>query len=192
MESTEACTLTSFSAPSVLAIACPPDLVARCAKALEGIGITLRTCDVLNAATAVAERRPLALVLVEELYAFNPAEFDALARDVQASLVRVEPRILVPKLELLLGSAIDAAASRRGELLPAWPDVDEGRQAIAPPPSPETPAVLEVDDREGERSTEPNMGLFAYRVGQRVPSRAGLSMAWPVRSDAPPSSRPGT
>ncbi len=178
MKPTDGATLTAVAAPAVLAIGCAPDLVARCAQALAGIGVALRTCDFLNAATAVAERRPLALVLPDDLYAFDPEEFDALARDVRASLVRVEDEIVVAKLELLLTAAIDDAAARRGELLPAWPELDPG-------------PVLERDDRETGRRTAPHPALQAYVIGQRLPSRADLAaVAWPSLSDAPPSSRP--
>ena len=178
--STDGSTLPALTAPAVLAIGCPPDLVTRCAQALEGIGVGLRTCDFLNMATAVAERRPLVLVLLEDLYAFDPEEFGALARDVRASLVRVEIDIDVAKLELLLAAAIDTAAAERGELLPAWPDVD------APP-------ILQQDDRERRRRTEPNPAMIAYPIGQRLPSRADLAaVAWPALAEAPPPSRPGT
>ena len=180
MKPSDGSTLPALAAPAVLAIGCPPDLVARCARALEGIGVALRTCDFLNAATAVAERRPLAMVLPDDLYAFDPDEFDALARDVRASLVRVESDIAVPMLELLLTAAIDAAAARRGELLPAWPEADGL-------------PVLERDDRERGRRTLPNPTMLAYPIGQRLPSRADLAaVAWPRPSEAPPSSRPGT
>jgi hypothetical protein len=37
----------------------------------------------------VATWRPFAIVLSEEIYAFDAAEFDALARDVQAALIAV-------------------------------------------------------------------------------------------------------
>jgi hypothetical protein len=196
MKPTDSATLTAVAAPAVLAIGCAPDLVARCAQALGGIGVALRTCDFLNAATAVAERRPLALVLPDDLYAFDPEEFDALARDVRASLVRVEDEIVVAKLELLLTAAIDAAAARRGELLPAWPDDDlglghDGGPSEGPPTPPR--AVLERDDRERGRRTAPHPALQAYVIGQRLPSRADLAaVAWPSLSDGPPSSRPGT
>jgi hypothetical protein len=180
MKTTDGSTLPALAAPVVLAVGCPPDLLARCARALEGIGVALRTCDFLNAATAVAERRPLAMVMPNDLYAFDPDEFDALARDVQASLVRVEEDIPVPKLELLLGTAIDAAAVRRSELLPAWPEM-------------ESPPVLEKDERETGRTTAPPPALLSYPIGQRLPSRADLvAVAWGARSDGPPPSRPGT
>ncbi len=179
MKTTDGSTLTALAAPAVLAIGCSPDLVARCVQALEGIGVALRTCDFLNAATVAAERRPLALVMLEDLYAFDPLEFDALARDVRASLVRVEDGITVPKLEMLLAAAIDTAAAERGVLLPAWPEVGAG-------------SILEKDDRETGRRTPADPSLVRYDVGQRLPSRANLAAAaWPALAEGPPPSRPG-
>jgi hypothetical protein len=170
---TDRSTLTALMAPAVVAIGCSPELVARCARALEGMGLALRTCDFLNSATVVAERRPLAMVMVEDLYAFDPDEFDALARDVQASLVRVEDDIPLAKLELLLSTAVDAAAARRGELLPAWADVDDR-------------PILEKDDREVGRSTAPNPARLVYPIGQRLPSQTDLAaVAWAPRADLP-------
>lgn len=43
--------------------------------------------DLASAATKVARARPFALVVSDEIYAFDSAEFDALARDVQAELI---------------------------------------------------------------------------------------------------------
>jgi hypothetical protein len=181
MKRADGSTLAAFATPAVLAIGCSPDLVARCLRALEGIGVALRTCDFLNAATVAAERRPLALLILEDLYAFDPHEFDALARDVRASLVRVEDGIAVAKLEMLLAAAIDRAAAERGELLPAWPELGAG-------------PILEKDERELGRRTPADPTRIAYGIGQRLPSQAELAaaVAWPVRGEAPPSSRPGT
>ena len=47
----------------------------------------LITAEVATAATKVARARPFAIILSDELYCFDAAEFDALARDVQASLI---------------------------------------------------------------------------------------------------------
>src|SRR5204863_79360 len=100
----------------------------------------------LNAATAAAERRPLAIVMLDDLYAFDPEEFAALARDVRASMVRVEEDIPAAKLALLLMAAIDDAAARRDELLPAWSSDDPA------PEWPEEPAVAATNGRR----TAPN------------------------------------
>ena len=83
-------TIPALPPPTVLAVSCPPELVARCAGALLTIGIGLKECGFVSAATVAAERRPLAIVIVKDIYLFDPDAFDALARDVQASLVRVD------------------------------------------------------------------------------------------------------
>jgi hypothetical protein len=157
-------TLTALTALTVLAIACPPELVACCERALEGMGVGLRQCTFLNTRTAVAQRRPLVLLILDDVYAFDPEEFDALAKDVRASLVRVEEGISEAKLELLLTAAIDAAAARREQVASATSHT---------------------------RRTAPNPAARGYRVGQRLPAADELAAAvWPDRhSTPPPSSR---
>jgi hypothetical protein len=112
--------VASLSAPSVLAIACSLGLVTRCHRAVERIGVDLCACSFVEGPTMVAKRWPMVIVTLEDLFAFDPAEFVALARDVQASLVRVAENVSVPMLELLLSAAIDATTARRGELLAFW------------------------------------------------------------------------
>jgi hypothetical protein len=151
-------TLRALNAPTVLAIGCPPELTARCAQALEGIGAVLAGADVVTAPTLAAARQPLAIVLMEDLYAFDPDEFDALARDVRASLVKVEEDISAAMLELLLSAAIDAALDRRRDARAA------GQQAVvrpalgdraAPPPPPAS-----AQDRSTGRQRRPSFSDF--------------------------------
>ena len=179
MPSVNADTLPSLAAPTVLVVSCPPELVARCAQAIQPLGLALQECGFIAAATMAAERRPLAIVMTEDLYAFDPEELDALARDVRASLVRIEEDITVAKLELILEAAVDEAARQRREMLAAW---------RAPQVSPATASV------EDGRRTVPDPRLLAYSVGQRLPSRADLvAAAWMGRASTPPppSSRRG-
>ena len=126
MPSGDHTTLTAVAAPTVIAIGCPPELNARCTRALAATGVRLEDCEVSNAVTMVAERQPLVIVLVEDLYAFDPDEFDALARDVRASLLRVEEDIVEAKLEMLLSAAIDATIERRK---------GDGVVVLSPPPA---------------------------------------------------------
>jgi site-specific recombinase len=49
----------------------------------------LVTCDMRAAQTRAAELRPFAIVMPDELHAFDSAEFAALARDVGAQLIVV-------------------------------------------------------------------------------------------------------
>lgn len=173
-------TLTAFAAPTVLAIACPPEVIERLRRALEGIGVGLKECGFVAAPTEAARRRPLALVMLEDVYAFDPEELDALARDVNASLVRIEESTNEAMLELLLNAAIESAAARRNELLPLEPieDAPPSVEPVEPPP-----------DSAHSRRTAPDPGtLRSYQVGRRMPSRADVAAAaWP-QSSGPPSS----
>jgi hypothetical protein len=45
------------------------------------------TAEIATAATMVARARPFAIVVSDEIYSFDSSEFDALARDVQATLI---------------------------------------------------------------------------------------------------------
>jgi hypothetical protein len=47
------------------------------------------TCEVREAQTRAAELRPFAIVMYDDVYAFDSTEFDALARDVRAELIVV-------------------------------------------------------------------------------------------------------
>lgn len=120
-------TQTAVTAPTVLTIGCSPELRQRCAQALTAIGTILKHGELAQAPTLVAERRPLAIVLPQELYDFDPSEFDALARDVSASLLRVEDDISEAILEMLLGAAIDASLARRAKQGAVIVPVDDPR-----------------------------------------------------------------
>ncbi len=180
-------TLPSLAAPAVLVVSCPPDLVSRCAEALESLGLARQACGFLAAATMAAERRPLAIVMTDDVYAFDPDAFDALARDIRASLVRVEEDITAPKLELILEVAVDEAARRRREM---GGTIDDGGSALHGGRAPSRT----LPSSEDGRRTVPNPTQLAYRIGQRLPSQADLvAAAWKGRrsSSPPPSSRRG-
>lgn len=148
-------TLTAVAAPTVITIGCTPNLNRRCARALASTGVTLKDCEVSNAATTVAARQPLVIVVVEDVYAFDPGEFDALARDVRASLLRVEDDIAEATLELLLGAAIDATLERRKRSGAA---VAKGPAPAAPrgeTPSPSWTPVRRKRSRSGEMEAAP-------------------------------------
>jgi hypothetical protein len=65
------------------------------------------TADLASAATLVARERPFAIVVSDEIYGFDAAEFDALARDVGATLIAlptegVPQRVLQERLTPLV------------------------------------------------------------------------------------------
>ena len=66
--------------------------------------------DLASAATKVARTRPFAIVVSDEIYALDSAEFDALARDVQAELIALPTDGVPTKLlhERLLPLILDA------------------------------------------------------------------------------------
>ena len=76
-------------------------VVARAAAA------RLEACGVEDAATAVASNRPFALIVPDAVYGLDPAEFEALARAVGATLLQIPAQgmteeranaLLVPRL----------------------------------------------------------------------------------------------
>ena len=73
---------------AVIVIGGPDELVEATRRAAALVtNAAVVTADVATAATKVANTRPFAIVVSDELYSFDAAEFDALARDVQASLI---------------------------------------------------------------------------------------------------------
>jgi hypothetical protein len=71
------------------------------------VAARIEVADVRGAATVVAAQRPFAVVLEDDVFAFDPAEFEALGRDVGAELVIVPAGtapddrmpLLLPKLK---------------------------------------------------------------------------------------------
>lgn len=73
---------------AVLVIGGPDELVEATRRAASLVtNAAVVTADVASAATKVAITRPFAIVVSDELYGFDSGEFDALARDVKASLI---------------------------------------------------------------------------------------------------------
>jgi hypothetical protein len=66
-----------------------PDALVEAVKRASSLATNAKivTTDLAGAATQVARERPFAIVVSDEVYAFDAGEFDALARDVQAVLI---------------------------------------------------------------------------------------------------------
>jgi hypothetical protein len=71
------------------------------------------SCELKEAATRVAELWPFAIVMTEDLYSFDSAEFDALARDVQARLITVSDPTSTNRIERRLRPQLMEAYRRR-------------------------------------------------------------------------------
>lgn len=81
-------TLETNPATTVLVVG-GPQLLIECARKASSAVPTAEVvaCELRDAPTRVAELWPFAIVMSEDLYAFDSAEFDALARDVKARLI---------------------------------------------------------------------------------------------------------
>jgi hypothetical protein len=101
---------TAVPQPSavVVVVGGPAELVEATRQAA-GVAAAARVeiAELGSAATVVATHRPFAIVISEDMYAFDAAEFDALARDVNAALLKVDAsganrekleRVLMPRL----------------------------------------------------------------------------------------------
>jgi hypothetical protein len=82
-------TLRPARAPIVLVAGGPEELVlaARRIAGGESPTIVVEACGAVSVASAAASLRPFAIVVSQDIYAFDSEEFVALARDVQADLV---------------------------------------------------------------------------------------------------------
>jgi hypothetical protein len=96
-----ATTVRPAPAPIVLVVGGPDELIeaTRRAASWQSPTIVVETCDAGHVATVATQLRPFALVMGQEVYAFDPDEFAALARDLQTELVvlkvtRVSPGFL--------------------------------------------------------------------------------------------------
>jgi hypothetical protein len=83
-------TLETAPATTVLVVGGPQALIECTQAAARSVPpAEVVSCELRDAPTRVAELWPFAIVMSEDLYAFDSAEFDALARDVRARLITV-------------------------------------------------------------------------------------------------------
>lgn len=92
---------------SVLLVGPADALAARCREMCLRARVMLIVESDLAALTNTAvERKPLAILFPEDIYAFDSVEFDALARDIQAVVVTLEPDVTDEVLEARLAEAL--------------------------------------------------------------------------------------
>lgn len=157
--------------PTVIAAGCSNALLARCWDAIAPLGVMVRDCDPDALPTLAASRQPLVIVVPSALYASDPDELDALARDVRATLIEVDEVMGGRDLEATLSLAVRAAMRRREEggapssrpspsrsgrysILPGDPiDASQWSASSAPPASALRPGSILLDDLEQELLT---------------------------------------
>jgi hypothetical protein len=72
--------------PTVLAVGCKPEVLARAAAVLAPTGVQLKPSNLLDLRTDSAQWRPVLLLVDAELYEVDPEAFDMVALDVAAKL----------------------------------------------------------------------------------------------------------
>jgi hypothetical protein len=111
-------TLETNPATTVLVVGGPQALIdnvrhaSRCVPTAE-----LVSCELRDAPTRVAELWPFVIVMSDDLYTFDAAEFDALARDVKARLITVTfgASAPIPTTEELAEKILEAFRWRMSE-----------------------------------------------------------------------------
>jgi len=107
-------TIKNVIAPVVLVVGAPPDLVELCSRAARTLELEVLPTEVERAAQVAAEYRPFAIVMPDWVYEDEPAEHEALAKDVGARIVRVSDRLLpIEALEALLYGRLLESSWRR-------------------------------------------------------------------------------
>ena len=108
-------TLETSPLTTVLVVGGPQTLIDSTRRAARTVpAAEVVACELRDGPTRVAELWPFAIVMSDDLYTFDSAEFDALARDVRARLItiRVLPSSTVPTEEEL-GQRLLEAFRRR-------------------------------------------------------------------------------
>lgn len=115
MARSEEPTLPQFETTTVLAIGCSPEFAKLCASVARNFGAAFVACDLARAVTVAAREQPLVIVVPTDLHAFDPEEFDNLARDVRAGLLRIRENVAEPVLMAVMSEAIREGSMRRRE-----------------------------------------------------------------------------
>jgi hypothetical protein len=94
-------------APTVLALNAPEAFLVQCRQAVKSLSATLIDGGIGRAAELVAEHRPCAIVVTDDVYAFDRSGLNRLALDNDAHLVVWSEEVDGRQLEPLLEGAID-------------------------------------------------------------------------------------
>ncbi|WP_437963328.1 hypothetical protein WMF04_26780 [Sorangium sp. So ce260] len=179
-------TATPLHVPSILVVLDPawPALFSLCLTVAPGCGVLLHRCDAATAATIAAERRPLAIILSNSVYAMDPAEFDALARDVRSTLLRLDEEVSERELEAMLSGALRETREMNAQRDAGRRDEGSGRYTLIGTQRSETvgaKGAAGADPRAPQRpGSDPRL---AQRHRDSSPSHSTMP---------PPSSRSGS
>ncbi|MDB4944304.1 MAG: hypothetical protein JWP97_3838 [Labilithrix sp.] len=94
-------------APTVLVLNAPDAFLAGCRAAVEALGATMVDGSIVRAGDLVATHRPCAIVVTEDVYAFDRSGLNRLALDNDAHLVVWSEEVDGKQLQPLLAGAIE-------------------------------------------------------------------------------------
>jgi hypothetical protein len=115
----EAPTLRQFKIPTVLVIGGTEPLIAAVTQAALAQQVLVAECGLDDATTTAANMRPLVLIISEDVYQSDPEGFAALATDIRAGLMRVDPAHCSSReIEALMAEHMAEAEAKR----PSWID----------------------------------------------------------------------
>jgi hypothetical protein len=103
--------------PCVLVVGCSEKFMERCNDSVAGLGAIVKEAGVRSAARLAGRFRPLVIIMLEPIFAFDPLAFRALARNSNADLVVVADED-VDRTELdakLFAGILDASRRRQIE-----------------------------------------------------------------------------
>jgi hypothetical protein len=110
-------TLRQLHVPVALVIGGARELVRVVEEAAVSAQVLVAECTVGEATNAAAEMRPLVMIMSEDVYAFDPDSFEALALDVRSQVLTVPPEgVQAEELKAKLKSLMLEAE----ELRPSW------------------------------------------------------------------------
>jgi hypothetical protein len=186
-------TATPLHVPSILVVLDPawPALFSLCLAVAPGCGVLLHRCDAATAATIAAERRPLAILLSNSIYARDPADFEALARDVHSTLLRLDEEVSERELEAMLNGALRETRETNAQRDAGRRDEGGGRYTMIGAQRSETfghKAASSADSRAPQRAGASADPRLAPQVRERSTSQSTLPPP-SARSAAPPSAR---
>jgi hypothetical protein len=180
--------------PTALVIGGGQDLLRRCQAASMDAGIVVKACPVSMAAALAEERRPLVIVVTESAYALDPDGFDAIARSVLGTLLRVDREVTERELEVMLSAAVrESRKHRMWHQAPGRYSVVPAEEGVAAPRAerwglPAVPADTPGREREPSPPSSHRAPLSSTPRVERWQGPSEASSASVRNPDAPPPS----
>lgn len=113
---TEAPTLRNFKVPVVLVVGGDDDLIRTVSEAALSLQVLVVDCSPEDAMNTAVQMQPLVMVVPAGVYDRDQNNFDALARDIRAELLRVDPTTSHDELGKALTVMMQEAEAKR----PSW------------------------------------------------------------------------